>query len=65
MTREKKYLSDLSDEELIEMYKDLYDVIYNADCFSTKDIVLLCEIEKELVERGYKIYMKTEIVKEE
>ncbi|RLI96426.1 MAG: hypothetical protein DRP00_05325 [Candidatus Aenigmatarchaeota archaeon] len=63
MSKRRKYLSGLSDEELIEMYKELYDSIYNVECYSSKDIVLFCEIERELIERSYKIRTEPEIVK--
>ena len=48
-------VQDKTDDELIEEYKGLYDVVYNADCFNYRDLTLLSVAGKELEKRGYDI----------
>jgi hypothetical protein len=45
----------MTDKQLIEEYKSLYESIYVIDCFGTKDLLLLQAIETELYNRKYEI----------
>jgi len=55
----KEWLKDQSDSSLITNFRALEDIIYNLECYGTKDMVLLHAIGGELQARGY----KTESVK--
>jgi hypothetical protein len=58
--------SDMSDQELIELYKDYYTSIYIVECYSVKDMMILDSAGAELERRGFAInYNKIpEITKE-
>ena len=43
----------MSDEELIERFESLYQTIYIVECFGSKDVQELIEVEAELRKRGY------------
>jgi len=51
----------LSDEELIEEYKELYDLVYVTDCYSVFDLRKLTVIGNILLSRGYEISEKITI----
>jgi len=58
-------IREMSDEELIELYKGLHDAVYVVECYGTSDYLLLLAVERELARRGYKIVPSFEIVKED
>ena len=57
--------NEMTDEQLIDDYKSLYQTIYEVECYGTRDIVELDNVASELMSRGYSITMKPEIYKEE
>jgi len=48
-----KKLSEMSDKELIERFESLYQAIYIVECFGSRDVQELMEVEAELRKRGY------------
>ena len=52
----------LSDEELIELAKQLYESIYVFDCYGAGDLALYYAVIAELERRGYKIAEEAELV---
>jgi len=50
-----KKISEMSDEELIRRFESLYQAIYVVECFGSRDVIELVEVEEELARRGYKI----------
>lgn len=50
-----KNIKDMSDEDLVSSYKDLYDTVYVIECYGKIDMVFLQAYEGELARRGYSI----------
>lgn len=48
-----KTFAEMGDKELKKQYAGLYDAIYNAECYGTRDMLNLEAIEEELCKRGY------------
>jgi len=61
----EKSVKSLSDEELIERYKELYTSIMLSDVYSSSDVVLMLLVEEELNKRGYVIEFDLHIHKNE
>lgn len=51
----EEWLKRLSDEELKEYYKSLWEAVNVSDCFSAYDVLLLHKLEGELRRRGYEV----------
>ncbi|MEM2973206.1 MAG: hypothetical protein QXS50_03525 [Candidatus Caldarchaeum sp.] len=51
----EKPLDQMTDKELKNTLKSLYDTIYVSDCFSTYDLVRFDAVVAELEKRGYEI----------
>jgi len=43
------------DAELIEMATEMYDVVYNAECFGTSDVTMLETATRILEARAYTV----------
>jgi len=56
-------IKDYSDDRLVEDYKDLWETIYKTECFGTRDLQLLYQLEDELYARGYRATSNIEIYK--
>jgi hypothetical protein len=54
-------ITETNTAELIKEANQLYDVIYNVDCFGTRDLIRLNQIEKELENRGYLITQSSKL----
>jgi len=54
-------IRDMSDEQLIELFKGLYEAIYVAECYGAADLVLIEAVAEELERRGYKIVERSEV----
>jgi hypothetical protein len=50
-----KTVKEMSDEELIEELRALFDCIYKADSCNNDDLIRYLAIWRELEERGYRI----------
>jgi len=48
-------ITDTNDTDLIKEAKQLHDVIYNVECFGTRDMLRLDCVLRELELRGYQI----------
>jgi hypothetical protein len=57
-----KRLDEMSDEELIELARQLYDSIYVSDCYGVSDLVLYYAVIGELARRGYEVVEEAELV---
>jgi capsular polysaccharide biosynthesis protein len=42
-------------ETLMAQAQQLYDLIYNVECYSVGDMVMLEMLEREIVRRGYSV----------
>ena len=58
-----KPIKEMSDRELKEEYRSLWNSIYVAEVYSVDDLVRLCAVEAELERRGYEITEKPVIRK--
>lgn len=54
-------IKKISDSELKEIYKQTYDCIFNTQCYSVSDLVLLFSIENEFFKRDIKFKIKKHI----
>ena len=56
----------MTDQELIQDFKQLDESINVIECYSTSDLIRHSQLEGELLKRGYSIrtHPKTEVVKE-
>lgn len=54
----------MSDEELIEFYMVLQDMISNVECYGIGDLRLLIAVEEELAKRGYVVRANAEVERE-
>jgi hypothetical protein len=52
----------LSDKELIELARQLYEAIHVFDCYGVSDLQLYYAVLEELERRGYKVVEKAELV---
>jgi len=50
-----KTVKEMSDEELIEELKALFNCIYKADSYNNDDLIRYLAIWRELEERGYRV----------
>ena len=58
-------IESMSDKELIERFKSLYQAVKVVECYSTRDVIELMRVESELLKRGYCIIEKVpDVVKE-
>jgi len=46
-------MRQMSDKELIELYKSFWDAVYRVECYGVYDYVAMKLIEDELSKRGY------------
>jgi hypothetical protein len=46
-------MRQMSDEELIKLYKAFWDAVYRVGCYGVYDYVAMKLIEEELGKRGY------------
>jgi hypothetical protein len=46
-------MRQMSDEELIKLYKSFWDAVYRVECYGVYDYVAMKLIEDELNKRGY------------
>ena len=58
-------LEKMSDKQLIDLFKSLYDAIYVAECYGVFDLALMGKVVEELKRRGYVIVEKpgVEVIK--
>jgi len=50
-----KKFAEMTDTELIELAKDLHQVIYEIECYGTKDLMNFDGALNELKNRGYEV----------
>jgi hypothetical protein len=55
-------LKEMSDEELIELARQLHSAIYVSDCYGVSDMLLYRAVIAELERRGYRVVEKAELV---
>lgn len=48
-------IEKLTDDELIDEYKQYYRCVYETECFSGLDVVYVLVLEAELVRRGFAV----------
>ena len=48
-------IPNLSDKELIEIYKECYDSVYNIECYGMRDLYIIELAREDLTKRGYKM----------
>jgi len=58
-----KLFTNMSDEELIQDYKDTWRMINVSDCYGTKDILWANLLENEIIKRGMRIMTEVNVVK--
>ena len=60
-----KKISEMKDEELIDLVKGLYNSIHVVECYSSRDLILFEAAVEELERRGYRVCETIEVVKDE
>ena len=58
-------ISEMSNNELIKEAYGLYDVIYVADCYGTRDMLNFGAVCEELERRGFVLKEKSSFIIEE
>jgi hypothetical protein len=48
-------MRQMSDEELIKLYKSFWDAVYRVQCYGVYEFVAMKLIEDELSKRGYEV----------
>jgi len=61
----EEYFSDWSDEKLQQEALCLHDLIYNAECYGSKDLMFYDGALGELERRGYRILTTLAFQKED
>ena len=56
------YFKDCDDKELMREALSLDDLIHNAECFGSKDVIMLDAICGELERRGYEVRQITSLL---
>jgi len=52
---------DMSNKELVETARSLWNMIYDAECYGVRDMFYLSEALEELEKRGYEIRESTKL----
>ena len=55
-------ISEMNDFDLIKSVESAYNAVYVYECYSTKDLMFYERGVSELIERGYTVNERTELV---
>lgn len=55
-------IKKLSDEDLVEEFKCYWDRINTITCYSTRDVLILDALEREISDRGFEIVNKVDVL---